>query len=95
MRKFNITYPTHLSLLLLQIYIGGPTLARGYLNRPELNANRFIARPDYISPTVGDRLYKAGDWGYMLSDGSFEICGRCDTMVKIRGYSIETQVCAG
>ena len=28
----------------------------------------------------------------MLSDGSFEICGRCDSMVKIRGYSIETQV---
>jgi len=41
---------------------------------------------------VGDRLYKAGDWGYMLSDGSFEICGRCDSMVKIRGYSIEIQV---
>ena len=38
------------------------------------------------------RLYKAGDWGYMLSDGSFEICGRCDSMVKIRGYSVETQV---
>jgi hypothetical protein len=29
----------------------------------------------------------------MLSDGSLEICGRCDSMVKIRGYSIETQVC--
>ncbi len=38
------------------------------------------------------RLYKSGDWGYMMSDGSFEICGRCDTMVKIRGYSVETQV---
>ncbi len=28
----------------------------------------------------------------MMSDGSFEICGRCDSMVKIRGYSVETQV---
>jgi len=28
----------------------------------------------------------------MLSDGSLEICGRCDSMVKIRGYSIEIQV---
>ena len=27
----------------------------------------------------------------MLSDGSFEICGRCDSMVKVRGYSIEVQ----
>ena len=28
----------------------------------------------------------------MMTDGSFEICGRCDSMVKIRGYSVETQV---
>ena len=75
-----------------QIYIGGPTLARGYLNRPELNAVRFIPRSEDVPAKFGDRLYKAGDWGYMLSDGSFEICGRCDSMVKIRGYSIETQV---
>jgi non-ribosomal peptide synthetase component F len=57
-----------------------------------LNAARFISKPEGVSGAVGDRLYKAGDWGYMLSDGSFEICGRCDSMVKIRGYSIETQV---
>ncbi|GFN88138.1 linear gramicidin synthase subunit d-like, partial [Plakobranchus ocellatus] len=37
------------------------------------------------------RLYRTGDWGYMLSDGSLEICGRVDSMVKIRGYSIEVQ----
>ena len=28
----------------------------------------------------------------MLSDGKLEICGRCDSMVKIRGYSVEVQV---
>ena len=66
-------------------------MARGYLNRPELTHERFIPRPAHVPAAVGDRLYKAGDWGYMLSDGSFEICGRCDSMVKIRGYSIETQ----
>lgn len=37
----------------------------------------------------GDRLYRIGDWGYMLLDGRLEICGRCDFMVKIRGYFIE------
>ncbi|ELT91031.1 hypothetical protein CAPTEDRAFT_168750 [Capitella teleta] len=74
-----------------EIYIGGPTLARGYLNRPELNKTRFIMKPDGVPDKVPDRLYKAGDWGYLLSDGSFEICGRCDSMVKIRGYSIEIQ----
>ncbi|XP_022103047.1 uncharacterized protein LOC110985905 isoform X2 [Acanthaster planci] len=74
-----------------EIYVGGPGLARGYLNRPEMNAKRFIARPKGVPESVGDRLYRSGDWGYMLSDGHLEICGRCDTMVKIRGYSIEIQ----
>ncbi|XP_038055415.1 linear gramicidin synthase subunit D-like [Patiria miniata] len=74
-----------------EIYVGGPGLARGYLNRPEMNAKRFISRPESVPEYAGDRLYRSGDWGYMLSDGHLEICGRCDTMVKIRGYSIEIQ----
>ncbi|KAK3605427.1 hypothetical protein CHS0354_007509 [Potamilus streckersoni] len=74
-----------------EIYVGGPTLARGYLNRPEVQAKRFIPRPESLPASFGDRLYRSGDWGYMLSDKSLEICGRCDSMVKIRGYSIETQ----
>ncbi|KAK7873449.1 hypothetical protein R5R35_000229 [Gryllus longicercus] len=74
-----------------EIYVGGPTLAIGYLNRPEVTAQRFIARPDHVPAHVGERLYRTGDWGYMLSDGNLEICGRCDSMVKIRGYSIELQ----
>lgn len=77
---------------LFQIYVGGPTLARGYINRPEQQAKRFIPRPEGVPESYGSRLYRTGDWGYMLSDGSLEICGRCDTMVKIRGYSIEVQV---
>lgn len=78
----------------LQIYVGGPTLAHGYLNRPKVQAKRFIPRPDLVASECGDILYRSGDWGYMLSDGRLEICGRCDTMVKVRGYSIEVQVCS-
>ncbi|XP_033112958.1 linear gramicidin synthase subunit D-like isoform X1 [Anneissia japonica] len=74
-----------------EIYVAGPTLARGYIKRPELNAKRFIERPPGVPASVGDRLYQTGDWGYILSDGNLEICGRCDSMVKIRGYSIEIQ----
>lgn len=74
-----------------EIYVGGPTLARGYLKRPEMTAARFIQRPESVPASCGDRLYRTGDWGYMLSDGRLEICGRCDSMVKIRGYSIEVQ----
>lgn len=74
-----------------EIFVGGPTLAIGYLNRPELNCQRFITRPDNVDTKAGNRLYRTGDWGYILSDGSFEICGRCDSMVKIRGYTVELQ----
>ncbi|XP_069681059.1 uncharacterized protein [Periplaneta americana] len=67
-----------------EMFVGGPGLALGYLNRPDLDAERFVE-------CGGRRLYRTGDWGYVLGDGSLEVCGRCDSMVKIRGYSIETQ----
>lgn len=72
-----------------EIFIGGPTLARGYLRRPDLNKERFIHFPsaDETSPPI--RMYRTGDSGYLVSGGNLEICGRCDSMVKVRGYSIE------
>lgn len=75
-----------------QVYVGGPTLAIGYLNRPELNEQRFIKTPASLVQTYGPRLYRTGDWGYLLSDGSLEVIGRCDSMVKIRGYTVELKV---
>lgn len=74
------------------MYVGGPTLAIGYLNRPDLNEQRFIRTPPCLVDAYGSRLYKTGDWGYLLSDGSLEITGRCDSMVKIRGYTVELKV---
>jgi amino acid adenylation domain-containing protein len=65
-----------------EIYVMGPYLARGYLRRPELTASRFPTRN-------GERMYRTGDWGYLIRGGELEICGRCDSMVKVRGYSIE------
>ncbi|KAL1464778.1 hypothetical protein WDU94_004396 [Cyamophila willieti] len=73
------------------IYIGGPALAIGYLNRPDLNKAKFIETPEHLRKTCGNRLYSTGDWGYALGDGTFEIIGRSDSMVKIRGYTIELQ----
>lgn len=70
-----------------EIHIGGMGLATNYLRRPELTAERFIAHP--LSETPGSRLYKTGDLGRYLPDGSIEYVGRADLQVKISGQRIE------
>ncbi|KIH83102.1 amino acid adenylation domain-containing protein [Pseudomonas batumici] len=70
-----------------ELHIGGIGVARGYLNRPELTAERFIRDPFQAAPQA--RLYKTGDLGRWLADGSIEYLGRNDFQVKIRGLRIE------
>ena len=70
-----------------ELHIGGLGVARGYLNRPELTAERFIRDPFQSAPQA--RLYKTGDLGRWLPDGSIEYLGRNDFQVKIRGLRIE------
>ncbi|MEW5750010.1 amino acid adenylation domain-containing protein [Pseudomonas lactis] len=67
-----------------ELYVGGAGVARGYLNRQALNAERFLA-----DPATGLRMYKTGDLGRLLADGSVEYLGRNDDQVKIRGFRIE------
>ena len=47
-----------------------------------LSADPFVEQP-------GARLYKTGDLGRWLPDGSLEYLGRNDFQVKIRGFRIE------
>ena len=68
-----------------EIVLGGPQIARGYRNRPELTAEKFPDDPD----NPGQKLYRTGDLGRWLSDGSVEYLGRIDHQVKIRGFRIE------
>ncbi|WP_201320211.1 amino acid adenylation domain-containing protein, partial [Burkholderia sp. E168m30] len=70
-----------------EIHIGGVGLARGYLGQPELTAQRFIADP--FGGTPHARLYKTGDLGRWLPDGTIEYLGRNDFQVKLRGFRIE------
>ncbi|UFH41822.1 non-ribosomal peptide synthase/polyketide synthase [Flavobacterium cupriresistens] len=68
-----------------ELCVGGAGVARGYLNREELTQEKFITNPF----VAGDRLYRSGDLGRWLADGSIEYIGRKDNQVKIRGYRIE------
>ncbi len=69
-----------------ELYIAGEGVARGYLNRPDLSSEKFIENPFTIN---GTRIYKTGDIGRYVPDGSIEFLGRRDNQIKIRGYRVE------
>lgn len=73
-----------------EIYISGEGLARGYLNNPSLIGEKFIFNP--FAKDMGKipgRMYRTGDMGKYLPDGSIVFYGRSDNQIKIRGYRIE------
>ena len=73
------------------VYIGGPNVSRGYLGWPDRTAASFIPDPfaEELGYGPGQRLYRQGDRGRYLPDGTVECVGRSDFQVKIRGFRIE------
>ncbi|KAL2158784.1 hypothetical protein VTH06DRAFT_3976 [Thermothelomyces fergusii] len=68
-----------------ELCFGGDQVAAGYLGMPQLTAEKFINHPAY------GRLYRSGDLGRMLPDGSMVIVGRADDLIKIRGQRVELE----
>jgi amino acid adenylation domain-containing protein len=66
------------------LYIGGVGLAQGYWGDEEKTQASFL-----LHPRTRERLYKTGDLGRYLPDGTIEFLGREDFQVKIQGYRIE------
>ncbi|MER5550623.1 amino acid adenylation domain-containing protein [Streptomyces sp. NPDC002793] len=67
-----------------ELYISGAGVAMGYLGDEARTAERFIEHP-----VSGERIYRTGDLGRYLPDGTIEFLGREDAQVKIRGYRVE------
>jgi amino acid adenylation domain-containing protein len=70
-----------------EIYIRTPYMTLGYYQAPELTRQVFIPNP--FSKDPNDIVYRTGDLGRMLPDGTFEFLGRSDFQVKIRGVRVE------
>lgn len=70
-----------------ELHIGGDGLANGYFDQPELTAKAFVEIA--IGDAPPQRLYKTGDVGRRLPDGSLQLLGRRDQQIKLRGFRIE------
>ena len=69
-----------------EITIQSRYLTPGYWNKPDLTQAKFL--PD---PGGGDqRVFLTGDLSRWMPDGSLVHLGRRDSVVKIRGHSVET-----
>lgn len=69
-----------------EICIAGDGLAGGYLNQQELTDEKF-----HEFSGTKEKVYRTGDLGRWLPDGTIEFLGRMDEQVKIRGFRIEPQ----
>ncbi|KAJ4414076.1 Non-ribosomal peptide synthetase [Gnomoniopsis sp. IMI 355080] len=66
-----------------ELCFGGDQVVAGYLHLPEVTEEKFVNHPQF------GRIYRSGDIGRMLADGSLLIVGRIDDQVKLRGQRIE------
>ena len=66
-----------------ELAFGGEQVFPGYIGRKDLNESKIIHHSHY------GRIYRSGDLGRILPDGSMLISGRSDDQIKIRGNRVE------
>jgi D-alanine--poly(phosphoribitol) ligase subunit 1 len=69
-----------------EILIAGPGLSPGYLGAPDGGLAAFA---EYDIGGVVERVYRTGDYGYLLDSGELIFEGRRDDQVKVSGFRIE------
>jgi amino acid adenylation domain-containing protein len=69
-----------------ELCISGAGLARGYYKNQALTAQSFPQNP---RDGTNERLYRTGDRARYLAEDRFELLGRADSQVKLRGFRVE------
>ncbi|KAA8567019.1 hypothetical protein EYC84_010103 [Monilinia fructicola] len=77
-----------------EICISGQGVGLGYLERPEETSRKFTHKESILSQSSSPskiRVYRSGDKGRILPDGTLEVFGRLDgdSQVKIHGFRVE------
>jgi len=70
-----------------ELCVSGVGVGRGYLNDEIRTKAAFLEDPFHAQRGV--RMYRTGDIGCFLPDGSIILAGRKDHQIKIRGHRIE------
>lgn len=71
-----------------EIILSGKSVGKGYLNDEIRTKAAFLDGP-IENVTRETKVYKTGDLGRFLGDGSLEFIGRVDKQVKINGQRVE------
>ena len=72
-----------------ELYIRTPYRSLGYYGQSQLTSTVFVPNP--FNHDLADLVYKTGDLARIIDNGDFEVLGRQDNQVKIRGIRIELE----
>lgn len=77
-----------------ELLIEGPHISRGYLDHVSGKSENFLTTaPTWMAQIHADRpahrFYRSGDLGRYNHDGTLELIGRKDTMLKLDGARVE------
>lgn len=74
-----------------EICISGPGVGLGYVGRPAESEDSFVRRESAGPKQESVRVYRSGDMGRLLPDGTLKVLGRIgsSTQVKINGFRVE------
>ena len=73
-----------------EIYIAGMSLAKGYWQDQARSQERFVEIED---PELQQKVlaYRSGDIGNRLANGEYQVIGRLDNQLKLRGQRLEPE----